>query len=61
MKRAFKVCVPMVLFGIFILAGSIGLLSEQLHNDLFTSTGMFLTSFATLSGLAYKIYSMLIG
>lgn len=51
----------MVLFGIFILAGSIGLLSEQLHNDLFTSTGMFLTSFATLSGLAYKIYSMLIG
>lgn len=61
MKRAYKVCVPMVLFGIFILAGLIGLLCEQLHNDLFTGTGAFLTSFTALSGVAYKIYGMLMG
>lgn len=58
MKRAIRFCLPMILFSIFLLAGLIGLFFEHMHNDLLFSTGAFLTSFATLSGIAYKIYDL---
>jgi len=51
-----KICVPLALFAIFFLAGSIGLACEQLHNDLALSTGAFLTSFSGMSGLVIRAY-----
>ena len=51
-----KICVPLVLFGIFFLAGMIGLACEQMHNDLTLSTGAFLTSFGGMSGLVLRAY-----
>lgn len=57
MKRAFKVCLPLILFCIFLMSGGIALLSEQMHNDLATSTGAFVGSFTVLAGFAYKLYN----
>ena len=51
-----KICVPLALFAIFFLAGMIGLACEQMHNDLTLSTGAFLTSFSSMSGLVLRAY-----
>jgi hypothetical protein len=51
-----KICVPLALFAIFFLAGSIGLACEQLHNDLVLSTTAFLTSFGSMAGMVIRIY-----
>jgi len=51
-----KICVPLVLFAIFFLAGMIGLACEHLHNDLALSTGAFLTSFTGMAGLMFRLY-----
>ena len=51
-----KICLPILLFGSFILAGSIGLYCESLHNDLYVSTVAFLTSFGSMAGLVLHTY-----
>lgn len=60
MRRTIKLFLPVILFAIFLISGLIGLLCEQIHNDLFVSSGAFVTSFTTMVGLAYKIYSAII-
>jgi hypothetical protein len=60
MRRAIRLFLPVILFAMFLLSGLIGLLCEQIHNDLFVSTGAFVTSFTTMIGVAYKIYCTLI-
>lgn len=48
--------IPIVLFVIFLLAGSIGLLCESIHNDLAVSTTAFLGAFASSAGIAWHFY-----
>jgi len=55
-KLVKKICVPLALFVIFLLAGMIGLACEQVHNDLTLSTGAFITSFGSMSGLVLRAY-----
>jgi len=51
-----RICLPVILFGIFVIAGSIGLYCESMHNDLTLSTTAFLTSFGTLSATVVRIW-----
>ena len=51
-----KICLPILLFGSFMLAGFIGLYCESLHNDLYVSTAAFLTSFGSMAGLVLHTY-----
>jgi hypothetical protein len=49
-------CLPVLLFGIFVAAGSVGLCFESMHNDLALSTATFVTSFGGLSATAVRIW-----
>ena len=51
-----KICMPLAMFMIFFLAGMVGLTCEQWHNDLALSTTAFLTSFGSMTGVAFRIY-----
>ncbi len=49
-----------LLFGVFIVAGCVGILCEQLHNDLIVSTVSFLGSFSVLGHYAVHIYNSIV-
>ena len=58
MHKAIKlVGMFVVTFAIFLIAGAVGLLCEQLHNDLFVSTTTFLGSFSVMSSYVIHFYN----
>ena len=46
-----------VTFAIFLIAGGVGLLCEQLHNDLIVSTTTFLGSFGVMGSYVIHFYN----
>lgn len=58
MHKAIKlVGIFVVTFGIFLVAGGVGLLCEYLHNDLLVSTTTFLGSFSVMSSYVIHFYN----
>lgn len=61
MRKILKYVGMLVLLGlVFIVAGCVGILCEQIHNDLFVSTASFLGSFGVLSHYAVHIYNSIV-
>lgn len=58
MRRILKfVGLLFLLFVVFVIAGCIGMLCEQFHNDLIVSTVSFLGSFGVIGHYAVHIYN----
>ena len=58
MHKAIKlVGLFVVTFGIFLIAGGLGLLCESMHNDLVVSTTAFFGSFSVMGSYVIHFYN----
>jgi hypothetical protein len=56
-KLVKHICLPFLLFVVFIAAGSIALIFEHWHNDLLIGAGTFITALVSITSLGLKAYN----